>query len=176
MRSAVLRQLSMGQVAQRLLRGCGLCPEPRVLDLTAQHHPGQWVIMWIVPEKMPHGLWGPNKGHSFCAQSFPHKLGAVLALGLTWWGPQLSPHASGFPGSLVKMQILIQQVWDGARSICITNSLPRDAEAADPQTTRSKNVDTQCLGFEEGSPSGPGEVRGGMLGGFIGVWRVAGGK
>lgn len=182
-RSAVLPQL---QVAQRTCRGCGCCPEPSALDLTAQHRPGLWVIMWITPDKRLHGLWGPKKGHSFW-----HRVSPASSV-LSW----VLSRVRGCPDSVLlslggaTAQLPCQWVpWQScenadadsaglgqACSVCISNTLPRDAEAAGTRTTRSKSVDTWSLGFEEGSPSRPGEVRGGMLGDLSGVRRVAGGK
>lgn len=130
-RSAVLRQL---QVAQRMHRGCGCCPEPSVLDLTAQHGPGLWVITWITPEKRLHGLWGPTKGilsgtecplQARCCPGSCRRSGSALTASRSHRGkPQLSSPASGFPGSLVKMQMLIRWVWAGpAVSAFLTPSL-----------------------------------------------------
>ena len=62
------------------------------------------------------------------------------------------------------MQILIQQVWEGAAGGRASNTLPRDAEAAGPQTSlRGARMETPGLGDGSRQPGRPGEVRGGAL-------------
>lgn len=65
------------------------------------------------------------------AQVFPS-----LSDGWVWTDSSLVPWlARESPGSLLKMQILIEWIWERALRICVSNTFCDDASGAGPQAT-----------------------------------------
>lgn len=113
-RAAAVQMFTLGHGARRLLSSRGLWPEPRVLNLTAQHRPGWWVVTWdstcegatltvrttkdILPKLRVHRELGAGPDSTGATTSRCH-------CGSPTW---LSFRARQAPGGLVKMHILIQ--------------------------------------------------------------------
>lgn len=167
MRSAVLQTPPLGHGAQRLLRGRGLWPEPRVLDLTARRRPGWWVVTWditcegatstvrttkdILPKPRVHCELGARPDStgptpSRCRCGSPTRLGSCA-------GPA--------PGRLVKMHILIQRVWDGAAG-SLTHPLRMRKMLVEGPRLRKQQHGPGRLRLGGGSQR-PAERRGGPL-------------